>query len=105
MDAFKDFFPPGFWKMMVTSGAVVFFLLGVDLLLGAKALRWLGQTMNKKFHVDQVVVKGLAMLKQTSDKEFDTERSLMDGWGRFFISGLLLCCGVMMLMLLVPRLN
>ena len=105
MDAFKDFFPPGFWKTVAMSGTVVFFAMGVDLLFGARGMAFLGRMVNKKFHVDQIVVQALDTIKKNSDKEFDTERSLMGGWGRLLVSGVLIVGSAMMLILLVPKLH
>ena len=87
------------------SGTVVFFVIGVDLLLGARGIGALSRTMNKKFHIDQIVVKALDTLKKNSDKEFDTERSLMSGLGRLVVSGVLIVGSAVMFILLVPRLH
>ena len=105
MDAFKDFFPPGFWKAVATSGTVVFFVMGVDLLLGARGMAFVGRVMNKKFEVDQIVVRALDAFKKSSDREFDTEHSLMNGRGRLVVSSILILGSAMMLILLVPRLH
>jgi hypothetical protein len=102
---FQDLFPPGFWKTVASTGTFVCFFLALDLLLGARVLNFLGRTMNKKFHVDQIVVRALNELKRKSDTEFDTENGLTRGWGRFALSGVLLVGGTMMLFLLVPRLH
>ena len=100
-----NFFPPGFWKTVAMSGMVVFFVLGADLLLGARLVVFLGKTCNKKFSVDAFLIKALAELKKTSDKEFDCESSLLHGWGRFVLSGLLFFGGAVILMSLLPRLS
>ena len=100
----SDFFPPGFWKAVVASGMVVFFVLGVDLLFGARFVSFLSRYTNRKFHVDQMVVQALNELKKKSDKEFDVDRSLMSGWGRIVMGGLLVFGGAFMLMALLPRL-
>jgi hypothetical protein len=106
MDAFfQDLFPVGFWKMIATTGIFICFILALDLLMGAKLLTTLGRSMNKKFHVDQMVVKALEEIQKKSNLEYDTENSLTRGWGRFALSGVLFLGGAMMLMLLVPRLN
>ena len=105
MDAFKDFFPPGFWKTVAMSGTVVFFVIGVDLLLGARGMALVGRVMNKKFEVDQIVVRALDAFKRGSDKEFDTEHSLMGNRGRLVVSSILIVGSAMMLVLLVPRLH
>lgn len=100
-----DFFPPGFWKVTVTAAMLVFAVVGLDLLLGARFMMFLGKTMNKQFRVDEVVVKTLAAIKKSSDQEFDTERSLLRGIGRFVASGILFTCVYLMLAFLLPRLS
>ena len=99
----ENFFPPGFWKTVAMSCTVVFFVLGVDFFLGAKLVSRLSRSMNKKFHVDQAVLRLLKWLKEGSDREFDIERSLMNGWGRLVVGGFLIMSGVLVLMLL-PKL-
>lgn len=99
----NNFFPPGFWKMVAEIGMVVFFVLGVDLLVGSRLVTHMSRTMNKKFHVDQIVVHALEALKKNSDKEFDVDHSLLHGWGRFVMSGLLLFGGALILFSLLPR--
>ncbi len=99
------FFPPGFWKAVVMVGMVLFFVLGLDLLLGSRLIIFLSQTFNRKFHVDQVVVQALSDLKKTSDKEFDVDPALIRGWGRFILGGLLFFCVILMWMVLMPRLK
>ena len=100
-----DFFPPGFWKVTAMVGMIVFFIVGLDLLLGARLVSFLGQTMNRKFHIDPTVVKALSDLKENSDKEFDTERTLLHSWGRFIASGVLFFCALLMMTVLIPRLK
>ena len=100
-----DFFPPGFWRVITIVGSAIVFSVGVDLLLGARLVSFLSQTMNRKFHVDPTVIKALSDLKENSDKEFDTERTLLHGWGRFVASGVLLFCAVLMVTALIPRLK
>ncbi len=100
-----DFFPPGFWKATVLCTMVVLSVLGLDMLLGSRLMIFMGQTMNKKVHIDDIVVKGLAALKNKSDKEFDTESSLLRGVGRIVVSGILFACVYLMFSLLLPRLT
>ena len=100
-----NFFPPGFWRAVAMVGTIVFFVFGVDLLFGARFVSFLSNAVNRKFHVDQVVVQALTDLKKTSDKEFDVDHSLMHGWGRFVMSGLLIFGAAVILMLLLPHLK
>ncbi len=100
-----DFFPPGFWRVAVLATMCVFSILGVDMLLGSRLMLFLGQTMNKKIHIDELVVNALATFKQKSDREFDTERSLLHGVGRFVVSGILFVSVYLMFSLLLPRLS
>ena len=100
-----NFFPPGFWKTVAMIGMVVFFILGVDMFLGARMVIFLSKIFNRKFSVDQIMVQALTELKKTSDKEFDVDRSLMSGWGRFVMSGLLVFGGAIILVLLLPSLR
>ena len=100
-----DFFPPGFWKTVAMMGMIVFFVLGVDMLLGARLVIFLNRTVNKRFNVDGLLTQALAELKKTSDREFDIDRSIMKGWGRFVMSGLLLFGGAILLMSVLPNLK
>lgn len=99
-----DFFPPGFWKTVAMIGMVIFFVLGFDLLMGARFVRLLSRTMNKKFHYDQAIVKVLSDLKKTSDREYDVDAPMLNGWGRFVVSGVLFFGAAIILMNLMPRL-
>jgi hypothetical protein len=100
----ENFFPPGFWKTVATLGMIVFFAFGVDLLFGARFVSFISVTLNKKFHVDQAIVQALNDLKKKSDREFDVDRSIMHGWGRFVMGGLLIFGGAFVLLSLLPRL-
>ena len=100
-----NIFPPGFWRGVVMIGMTLFFVLGVDLVLGARLVIFLSRTMNRKFLYDQFIVKALSDLKKGSDKEFDVEHSMMYGWGRIVMGGLLLFGGALILMSLLPRLK
>ena len=100
-----NYFPPGFWKALAMSGMAVFFVLGVDMFLGARIVTFISKTVNKKFNVDRILVQALSELKRTSDKEFDLDRSLMHGWGRFVMSGLLIFGGAIILMSVLPNLK
>ncbi len=101
----SDFFPQGFWSTVATIGMVVFFVFGVDLLFGSKLISALSRVVNKKYQVDQVVVHALDELKKMSDREYDMERTLLHGWGRFVMSGLLLFGAAMILLNVLPRLQ
>ena len=100
-----NYFPPGFWKTVAMMGMTLFFVLGVDMLLGARLVIFLNKTVNKKFNVDGMLMQALTELKKGSDKEFDVDRSLMRGWGRFVMSGLLLFGGAIILMSVLPNLR
>ena len=100
----ENLFPPGFWKTVALLGMLVFFALGVDLMLGARFITSLNHLFNKKFHVDEAVMQALTEFKRKSDKEFDLDKSLMRGWGRFVMSGLLIFGGALIFMMLLPNL-
>jgi hypothetical protein len=100
-----DFFPPGFWRAAVWLAMAVFSVLGVDMLFGSRLMLFMSQTMNKKIHIDQMVVSALAAFKDKSDREFDTERSLLYGFGRVVVSGILFVSVFLMFSLLLPRLS
>ena len=99
-----EFFPEGFWKAVAMIGMMVFFVLGVDLLLGARLMIFLGRTLNRSFQVDQVIVKILTSLKHNSDRQYDMDRPMLNGWGRFVVSGILFFGAIIILMQLLPRL-
>ena len=100
-----NFFPPGFWPTVAMIGMVVFFVFGVDLLFGAKFISFMSQTVNKKVHIDQMVINALEELKKKSDREFDMESSLLKGWGRFVVSGLLIFGAALIFFNLLPRIR
>ena len=100
-----DIFPPGFWKVTVIAAMAVFSIVAMDLLFGSRLIGWLSQTMNKKIHIDQIVVNALASLKKSSDQEFNMEGALLRGTGRFVASAILFLCVYLMLAFLLPRLT
>ena len=100
-----NFIPLGFWAAVVMLGMVIFLVFGLDLLFGAKLFALVGRTVNKKFQVDRMIMHALDELKKTSDREFDVESSILRGWGRFVMSGLLIFGAVMLLMSVLPSLK
>lgn len=99
-----EFFPPGFWKTVAMLGMILFFILGADLLAGARLTSFLSRTLNRRYQVDQAIAKVLANLQKSSDREYDVDRSMLAGWGRFVISGLLFFGAAMLLLNVMPRL-
>ncbi len=100
-----NIFPPGFWSTTALLGVVLFFVLGVDLLFGARLILSLSKTANRKFHIDQIIINALVELKKGSDREFDVELSLLHGWGRFVMGGLLFFSAFLIAVNLLPRLR
>jgi hypothetical protein len=100
-----EFFPQGFWFNATVVGMVVFLVFGVDLLFGARLVMGLSRVLNKSFHVDQVLIHALEGLKKTSDRAFDVESHLLQGWGRFVVGGLLIFGAGMLMMNLLPNLK
>jgi hypothetical protein len=100
-----SFFPQGFWASLAAIGMVVFLVFGVDLLFGARLMSSVSRTLNRQFHVDEILMRALQELKRTSDREFDVETSILRGWGRFVMSGLLLFGAVLLLMNVIPALR
>jgi len=88
-----DYIPAGFWKTLAMMGMGVFFVLGVDMFLGARMVTFLSKTVNRKFNVDRMLVNALSELKRPATRNSDLDRSLMNGWGRFVMSGLLIFGG------------
>lgn len=99
------FFPPGFWKVAVWLTMALFTVLALDMLFGSRLMLFMGRTMNKKIHIDQVVVNALAAFKNRSDREFDTEKSLLHGSGRMVVSAILFISVFLMFSLLLPKLS
>ena len=100
-----DIFPPGFWKVTVMASMAVFSIVGMDLLFGSRMVTWMSRTMNKKVHIDQLVVNALASLKKSSDLEFNMESTLLRGAGRIVASGILFLCVYLMFAFLLPKLT
>jgi len=100
-----SFFPVGFWSTVALMGMILFFIFGVDLLFGAKLMRFLSKIVNKKYQVDRTIENALMELKRVSDREFDLDSSLMRGWGRFVMSGLLFFGAVMIMVNVLPRIK
>ena len=100
-----NYFPPGFWRTVATTGMVIFFVFGVDMFLGARMVMFLSKTVNRTFNVDRMLMQALTELKKTSDKEFDLDRSLMHGWGRIVMGGLLIFGGMILLLSVLPNLR
>lgn len=98
-------FPPGFWPTVALIGMVVFCVFGVDLLMGAKLMLTIGRVVNKKIEIDRIIMDALSGLKKASDKEYDLDHSLMHGWGRFVMSGLLFFGAALILINLLPRIH
>ena len=103
--AFHDFFPAGFWPAVAMVGMVLFLVFGADLLFGSKLVTFLGRVANRKIQVDQLIIQALSNLKKASDKEFDMDKNLLYGWGRFVLSGLLFFGAALILINLLPRLH
>jgi hypothetical protein len=86
----SDFFPTGFWPGMAMFWMAVFFLFGIDLIVfKARFAIGLGQYVNKKVHVDSLVVRMLEALKKGSDTEVMKDSAFLRGWGRFVAGGVL----------------
>jgi hypothetical protein len=100
-----NFFPPGFWSTTATIGMVVFFILGLDLFFGAKLMSFLSAKLNKSFQVDKIIMHALEDLKSTSDKHFDVDKSIIQGWGRFVMGGMLLFGAGSILLQILPNLS
>lgn len=100
-----NIFPPGFWSTTATIGMVIFFVLGVDLFFGAKIMSFLSSRLNKSFQVDKMIMHALEDLKNTSDKHFDVDKSLVSGWGRFVMGGMLLFGACTLLLQVIPNLS
>ena len=98
-------FPLTFWKTMVLATMFVFSVVGLDLLLGSHLIIWMGRAMNKKISFDDLVVRGLALLKKNSDQEINTENMLLRGAGRLVAGGILLFWVYLMFSQLLPRLT
>ena len=101
----ENFFPHGFWPSVVMMGMALFLVFGLDLIFfKARMVSGLSQYMNKSFHVDQMVIRMLESLKRASDREFDTEPSLLRGWGRS-VCGVALIGAAFLLFNLLPSLK
>ena len=100
-----DLFPPGFWPGVAMLGMIIFIVFGVDLLFGAKFMFFASRIVNKKIRIDDIVIHALQELKKTSDREFDMERSLLHGWGRFVVSGLLFFGAALILFSILPKIH
>lgn len=100
-----NFFPPGFWSTTAKIGMVVFIILGADLFFGAKLMSFLSSKVNRSFHVDKMILNALEELKNTSDKNFDVDKSLIQGWGRFVVGGMLFFGAGCIMLLLLPSLG
>lgn len=97
--------PPGFWPAVVMIGLVIFLVFGLDLIFGARLMTRVSRRVNKSFQVDQMIIRALDELKKTSDREFDVESSILHGWGRFVMGGLLLFGAGMLLINVLPVLK
>jgi len=96
-----DFFPHGFWSGMAMLWMVIFFLFGVDLLLfRARFVSGLGHFVNKRVHVDQIVIRLLESFKKASDHEVDVEHALLGGRGRLLAGGVLIVAAFLVYKLL-----
>ncbi len=100
-----SFFPAGFWSTVAAFGAAVCLVFGVDLLFGAKLLKFLDASMNKKISVDKQVVSALETLKKASDQEFNVDPTLMRGVGRYVMCALLFIGAFMIITNVIPQLK
>ena len=95
----------GFWKTMATSGMVIFFIFGLDLIFGGRLITFLNKFFNQRYDVDKDIVKTLKKFQEGTNKEFNTDRALMQGWGRFVMAGLLVFGGIFVLISVLPYLG
>ena len=101
-----DFIPSGFWAAIAMIGMIIFLVFGLDLLIfRARVIALVGRIVNKRFQVDQMIMNALGELKKTSDREFNVEHSIMTGWGRFVMSGLLLFGAALLMMFVLPAIK
>ena len=102
---FRWLFPPEFWRTTIQVLMVALLVFGADLMAGSKLMHWLSRTMNKRFHIDHLVINLLAKIKQGSDFEFNMESALLKGLGRFACGAILFACVFLMYTQLLPRLR
>ena len=95
--------PSGFWSTMAFIGMLICLVFSIDLLLGAKLMRFLGLVVNRKYHVDQNISHALQELEKASDREYDLDATLLSGWGRVVMSGLLFVGAIMLLINVIPK--
>lgn len=84
--------------------AVLLVLAALDLLLGGKMLMSASRLFNRKFDVDQAVLKGLSELRMQGEKSVvHVDEAALQGRLRVFLALLILTPALMLLFLILVR--
>ena len=86
------------------GGVVLFCLVGVDLILGARLMNFLGRTFNKRFDLDKLILLALSGFRQgTEAKVMNVDEAMQKARARVFVGVLLLIPAFLLITFVVLR--
>ena len=86
------------------GGVVLFCLVGVDLILGARLMNLLGRTFNKRFDLDKLVLLVLTGFRQgTEAKVMNVDEAMQKARARVFVGVMLLIPAFLLITFVVSR--
>ena len=91
-------------RNLALGGVVLFCLVGLDLLIGGRAMNLLGRTFNKRFDFDRLVLTGLSSLRDGTEKKvMSLDDAMMKARARMFMGVMLLIPAALLVTLVLTR--
>ena len=89
----------------VAVGGIIFFcLIGLDLILGGRTMKMLGQIFNRRVDIDKAVMSGLSSLRAGTEKKvMNVDEAMQVAKARVLVGALLLVPAVLLVMLVVAH--
>ena len=96
------------WLRMIRNiafGGVIFFcLVGLDILMGGRAIGILGKTFNKRFDLDKIVMMGLSGFRDGTEKKLmNVDEVMQQRRARIFVGVMLLIPAFLLATLVLTR--
>ena len=95
--------PLGVLKCVSIFISFILLFVGVDLMLGSRAMKMLSRSMNKSVNLDNHVIASLNNLRKSADKEVPLDHTLLDTGVRIGVSIFLLVAAAMVFFMISMR--